>query len=528
MGTVKILYVEHDENSQKDVNRKIEDRMIYKDVEYELFPAKDPEEIIKHINKIAIDLVITDVYWPEPGDNSGTEPLVMLDKVIDVVRKHNSMVPIVALSGHEDAELEALKHEEDIYDIWSKNYGYPDFFIYRVMNLVERRQNKMGEHALLKATLKVLEKSPQAWNSDRIRKFIKDYFYLADIGEMLKEIKKFFIDLGNDAGMDNVYVEDTLDAFAKVEPLDLARKTGAWGHLRHSLSVFLAGYVLLNSPHSPFPRTEIFRSLRLQNWEEVNQAWCLACIFHDTSVFLEHLPELLKKFVDIPTERIKIRGKPFNPNRLSDCQIRHLDNDGASVSRILSSMGRVELYDLLQSYMKERPGDHGILAAVNVYEHGVNRGLFNGNSIVLENACYAILMHNCRDNRLKLTEEMDFLAQLLCFIDRFQAWGRENQYERLFDGKCFEKVVLRTFDLLNGPLPKEESKLIMKVDYLPFRTIAPGEDIIETNEDKLKGILRNHFDFLRHMGLYKENSEYKWQKIKLDFMFCISGRKIDI
>ena len=121
------------------------------------------------------------------------------------------------------------------------------------------------------------------------------------------------------------------------------------------------------------------------------------------------------------------------------------NSDYSAIEHILNKMDRDDLRDPILSYMKASTTvDHGILAAVDLIS---NRDKYSGtDDLILENACYAILVHNIRDDRIVLNKDGDFLAQLLCLIDRFQAWGRENEYQKLLDEKLFfQKIVLRKF-----------------------------------------------------------------------------------
>jgi hypothetical protein len=472
--------------------------------------------------------VLTDVFWPDPETN--VEDLSKLDDIIKSVRTYfNSVVPIVVLTGKQEACNEALEHNDEVYDIWSKTSVYPEFFIYRIEKVIERLENKLGEEVLLRAVLSVCEGNPEAWKSDEIKKFIVQYQAATGLGDMLVKIKELFKDLTYDAGLKSLYVNNTFTTFAEMEPMDLARKSDAWGHLRHSLSVFLAGYVLLNSPNSIFDKDKIVHDLCLSDWDSVNKVWCIACTFHDTKVFEVHIPEILVKIAKIRLRRLESTFSSANV-KIDKRRMRYLKGDYKIAKSILSKRGRTDLYDVLKEYMKtdiDSVLDHGILASIDLIK---NRSQYTGPPVILENAAYAILFHNCQHEELKLDAASDFLAQLLCFIDYFQAWGRENHYETLFDGECFQKVVLRGFDLIKDPTCIDQMKLIMRVDYLPFRFVSPFDKVIEIKQNKLKDVMRKGFDRLSRMGLCIDNESKRksWHNVNLDFTFCISGRAISL
>ncbi len=127
--------------------------------------------------------------------------------------------------------------------------------------------------------------------------------------------------------------------------------------------------------------------------------------------------------------------------------------------------------------------------------------------------------HNMKDINLRLDMGSDFLAQLLRFIDCFQAWGRENLYENLFDGECFERVVLRRFELAKDSNSRDRSRLTMAVDYLPLRFVSPTDSAIGVKEDRLRDVIREHYNSLGRMGLNKESGVYDFHNIILRLQF---------
>jgi CheY-like chemotaxis protein len=526
MFKINILYVEHD----KLYIRKLQSAL--KKFKFEILIAKDVDEIEDIITTHAIDLVITDIFWP---NSKGDKEISKLKEIIDEVRKFNSSVPIVALSAKKGAQDEALKDKNDIqiFDLWSKNLGYPEFLTYRVKNLIENRQRQLGEDVLIKAALKVIEDSDDAWERMNINEFINNYYIkIASIGQIIKGIGLLFEKSVRQCGITAEYAEETFTAFSGVEPLDLARRPDTWAHLRHSLSVFFAGYVLLNSPDSPFDKAQVAQNIGLPNWQAVNQAWCLACAFHDTRVFLQHLPDIFIKINKVPeylpSERIKMDDN-YDLKKLSSCKIEYVKNfDFQIVEDILNKMDRKGLWSLINSYMQTNSIDHGILAAIDLYNNSINKNRYQGEQNILVNACYAILLHNYPHEDIVLNEKADFLAQLLCFVDRFQAWGRENQYENFFDGDGFEKVVLRQFDLEKDPSQGNITILSMKVDYLPFCFIAPNDSWISIKEPTLINIIEKHYDALHHMHILKSHVADNCHNLKLNFTFCILGRQLGI
>ena len=159
MSYLKLLYIEH----EKRWKTKIEYNCFNADIEVK--QVDDPN----HINSISdndimdFDLVLTDVFWP--NRETGEENWARLGEVVESVRKRNRRVPIVVLSEKPDAHLEAEKYIKagEVYDIWSKQGGYPQFLIYRIKNLIRIRQNATSEEILLESTKRLCENNSEAW-----------------------------------------------------------------------------------------------------------------------------------------------------------------------------------------------------------------------------------------------------------------------------------------------------------------------------------------------------------------------------
>lgn len=97
----------------------------------------DPRKIETHMARMTFDLVLTDVFWVNP--ETAKEDLPRIQEIIKAVREKDSLVPIILLSDKANTHEEALRFEGEIYDIWSKTSGYPQFHIYRVKNVLRRR-----------------------------------------------------------------------------------------------------------------------------------------------------------------------------------------------------------------------------------------------------------------------------------------------------------------------------------------------------------------------------------------------------
>ena len=70
--------------------------------------------------------------------------------------------------------------------------------------------------------------------------------------------------------------------------------------------------------------------------------------------------------------------------------------------------------------------------------------------------------------------------------------------------------------------------LTMKVDYLTFRYISPSDTNIPPKEKKLKDAIRKNYNELIRMKILKNHNESNSYDLKLDFSFCILGRKVNV
>jgi len=532
MNNWKVLYIEHDDEARNQVissmnSLKDEDKFI-------LIPISDPNQIDIQMKDTIFDLVLTDVSWPLPEDPS-KEEWSRIEDVIKEVRKRNRTIPIVALSGKPSTFEKVKPFSGEVYDIWSKLGGYIEYLPYRVKNLIKSRQNILSEEALLDYTKEICDHLT-VWEKERILEFIENYKMIPGLGMLLSKIISLFKQLAHESGLKASYVEGLFHEFANLEPMDLARSSEAWGHLRHSLSVYLAGYNIINTP--TFNWKNIIEALDFKDEDELNISWFLASSFHDSTIFIEHIPYILENIHNISSVRLnniinseitmadKKKPQLVNLASINNCKIDYSDEDYHEVNELLTNCGKGKIYPLIESYMRGNKVDHGILSAINLYK--INK-LKNSKckENVLLNACYAILVHNCIDviEDLELTEDTDFLAQLLCLIDHFQAWGRENQYEGLFYNTCIEKIVVRKFDVTYDKNIGSH-QWIMNIDYIPFRYISQASPEMQNAIDKLDTIIRKHIDILQRIGLIKEKKSKKWRDIELDFNFLILGQNL--
>jgi CheY-like chemotaxis protein len=143
MKTIKLLYLEHDDIAIRRFERSLRNSEIHIDPSI----SREIDEAIQLLKINKYDLILTDVLWPDP--DTGIENNKMFPGIIKKIRNENSRIPIIAFSEKGDAHIEVLKEEDEIYDIWSKSAGYPEFLPYRIKHFIYSWQNEMAEKALI-------------------------------------------------------------------------------------------------------------------------------------------------------------------------------------------------------------------------------------------------------------------------------------------------------------------------------------------------------------------------------------------
>lgn len=522
MKKLRVLHIEHDKDYRDQVELELKKENI------EVDPIASPADIKKNMKERNYDVVLTDVMWPENEDDE-YEKKERLGEVIYNVRQDDAFIPIIALSRKEDSHNVAMQYKDEIYDIWAKTTGYPQFLIYRLKNLVKNQQNLHGEETLIRETLKVIEENQDAWIKDEIQKLCNDISKVQGLGFLLRIIRDFYEDLSNKLGLSVSFLEKVFRNFLNAEPIDLARNAKSWGHLRHSLSVFLAGYILLNEKNNILKVDELRRDMELGEQNKLNEIWFIACAFHDTATYYEHIPEVLKLIKEIcPDSREKeiiglTNGDKIDLSKINKWKIEYKASDEDIIKDILKSTNKS---DMTPKVINHKSGniDHGLIAAVILYYNSYRYP----DKDVLAKASYIILMHNCFE-KIKDTynEKDDVLFQLFCILDNLQAWGRENKYEGILNSNQFRNVVLRKFNRTINPV-NGKRELEIKIDYIPFRTSSPGDELHKDNEKNLISTLRKVIEKLEKVGLKNDNGELYWNNTRINISFCIHGRRLNV
>jgi DNA-binding response OmpR family regulator len=520
MNKFKILHVEHDERYGKYVVYELGKNG------YEVDTIESPDVIEEKMIENNYDLILTDVKWPVNNEDED-ESKERLSEVVENVRKRDSLIPIVALSTQEDSHEIAVKFQDEIFDIWAKASGYPQFLVYRVNNLIRNQQNLLNEEVLIREAKRVISENPDAWQKEEVLKICNDMLRIQGLGFMLQRIGKFYVEISFKIGFTTEFIEKTFQNFYKAEPVDLARKQRSWGHVRHSFSIFLAGYILFNERNCLINMQEIVEKMELVNASQINEIWFVASAFHDIATYYEHIPEVIKLLKEVcPDQRdsgIKINlsnKKNFTFKEIENLTMQYHEADLFEVKNILCSIKKNHLNDKVEQYMNEKV-DHGIISAI---ELAGQRHNIKVNAKVLNFACYIIIIHNCFGSlNYRFNGEDEKLLQLFCILDNLQAWARENQYEGIINYNSFKSVVLRKF---NQSFSNKDLKI--KIDYIPFRFASPKDSQLKINEEELKSVLRKTIEKLSKMNFEYSEGKLSWNKICFSLEFCINGRKLKV
>ncbi len=223
-------------------------------------------------------------------------------------------------------------------------------------------------------------------------------------------------------------------------------------HIRHSGSVFFVGYYLLNSlPAFKSLETlnhynaEAFHSANAEDrFEQLNLAWLLASLFHDSGYALEHSKSVVACL-----------------SRISGADLSHVEDDmykgfdvAAEIVPLVNYCNRLgdlgkKVGDALswitskwnqsvptRDGNKKRMFDHGVLSAARLLHlHKTTLPTKDVGETVLQ-AASAMALHNAAPLRelfpnqeLSLLQEIPFslfpIAALLALCDTFQIWDRE-------------------------------------------------------------------------------------------------------
>ncbi len=524
MKTIKLLYLEHDDMAIRRFERSLRNTEIHIDHTV----SRGIDEAIKLLKINKYDLILTDVLWPDL--DTGVENNKLFPVIIKKLRNENSRIPIIAFSEKGDAHKEVEKEEDEIYDIWSKSAGYPEFLPYRIKHFVCSWQNEMAEKALIEFLEIFLANNPDCWGAKHINNFIECYSTkLMNAGDLFTKIIILFKDLSDEVGLEASQAKEILQSFSEFEPLDLSRSATAWGHLRHTLSVFLIGYLLINE-ESNLLSEKIINHTTVNNLEDINRTWFLASTFHDTSIFLEHISTILSKidtfisqnhFYDLKykNNKNKMVSTPSLSKNVGICPNKIIK----AIEEILKSNDFEANLVRIKKHAKSKI-DHGIIGAANLYENCKSNKKISSN-LSME-ASFAILIHKCFSKNeldLDISNNRYIFAQLLCLVDSFQAWGRESQFQSIYNGTNIEKIVLREINLSKTSKPIFE----LKVDYLPFNYLSPSDENVGNDVEDIKDLIRLLFDDLQKIGVTRsKTNEYFWQDINLKFSFMIQGKSM--
>ena len=533
MKEYNILYIDDDNWFDKKYSNDL-----YA-TEFKITRVSFPEDIKEVIEQKQWDAVIADVFYKQFDENGNIikEEIPRLEEIVNIIRSYNSKVPIVALSKQGAAENEAIKIQGEIFDIWSKEGGYPEFIRYRLRHLIDVVQTFRSEEPLINETIRLCKNEKDIWAEQNIAKFCINYKDFSGVGKLLQEIIALFRELSLKSGLKPSFIDTALPFAKRTEAIDLSRSENSWGHLRHSLSVFLMGYNIINNTLTNNYIDKILLKVQLESKDQLNKAWFIAAAFHDSLIFIEHLPKMAESlsnllyksfFADVScfaktTSSQTNREQQINLKSLRNCTVIPSHKNFIQISALLERIGQNDTFKIIEAVMNRTP-DHGILAAMSLIDNSIIDSDFP--QIILDLSAAAMLFHNIIDGiECQIDNDCYFLISMLSIIDHFQAWGRENGYEGIAAFSCFSQNILRTFSITKNA----ESIITIKmvIDFMLHAYLSPKDQIIITAERELKKILSTHIEKLTRVGLKTAGKKLRWKEFVIDLLIKIQGRTID-
>ena len=132
---------------------------------YKVKTALSKESAIKIIEEIGVTLLITDI-WMNENENAGIE-------LLEWCKKHNSLIPVLIMSGHGTIESAVTAAKNGAYDFVEKPFNSR-----RLLLLVEKALNER------QLKLKLL---------DTLNEWVKSYHSIDNVGLKLYELYKQII-----------------------------------------------------------------------------------------------------------------------------------------------------------------------------------------------------------------------------------------------------------------------------------------------------------------------------------------------
>jgi len=485
MSQVSILYVEHEEKYAKQVVYAFEKADALVDW------VADLEGLRTNLRRKRYDVVVTDAFFGDSPDDCRLGEIVAEVRSVD-----NQRVRLIVLTKYSHLLFDEHKAELDnIDDLWVKGAARQDYLYWKVKRLESQFFDNMQDHALATCLRKLLVsgKAEELPWAEEMLEMIEEYRDVVGANKQFEAVKNRMIRIGGKIGWGTSFLR-LYEAMGEMEALNVGGKPEAWGHRRHVLNVFWLGYVFWNSGVVKLEDVGQAAGLTPGNGgsaaDLVNESWLLCSLFHDIGLFGERLPDILERCRDLEGEY-----PCFELNIEADGGWKGQEDDVAKTFAALTGVAGGasprEWLGMLRERVREHV-DHGVLSAVTLRSR--DREKLDGR--VIDMAAYAAAVHNFprwsdlgaeRKAKGKLKPpEFEFwedpLAWLLVFCDQVEAWDRETGEEGRYSGLALERAELLEIST--------EGRFFLKVNYVPYRSIAPGSEAWKKLRNDLSGLLQ--------------------------------------
>lgn len=480
----KILIVEHEELHRIG---PLEIAIEAEGAEYEVVTSI--EDFEKEIGRSWFDLVIADAKFPEPDKESAASEdggEYRLNKIIKLARESrlNANLRIVAHTKYSKDLFKRHPDDLEMLDgVWQK-FTEANFLSFYIRRLMERRNREVRSGLLIeKISEHIRAKKPAPWGEQMLEMFEG---YLGERGErrqveqVAKKISGICVEYGVSAEVDRLS-----DFLIKAEPLNLAAKVKAWGHLRHVINVFWLGYFFLNCTN--IDRRSVASSVlgnaetdnEARNYELVNLAWLTSALFHDAGLFGERFGRLGRESSAL------IQG--YRIGRLEgDFQKFECISDLKALAGQLNkeSLG-AESGWFAEVSQKLDHVDHGLLSAALLSSHF---GELEPAEVV-KSASRSAASHNFWNLSTKLGVSTPTLSSansplscLLVLCDQLEVWDRDTGQESRFSGLQLDAIEL-------AELESRDDGVDVRIAYRPYRHAHTEGSAVGSLEASINEIL---------------------------------------
>ena len=520
MPEYKILYVDHAPDAEVYQNV---DAM--EDAGAVVHRARSIDQVQDKLAGTLYDLVVSDAKFLEPDQSHDEygDGKYRLNEVLRLLRPMRDNTRIVAFTKKSEELFE--EHPEDLEaldDVWEQNTS-PPFITWRVERFMRKAGVDFASHTLADALVARIDKNPDAFPwPDEMKSMLAVYRQYRGERDQAEQVGNFVGKIAGTFGLEaQSGCRNLLKLLVKTEPLNVAAKTKAWGHLRHVINVFWLGYFILNC-------TQVERGALIayvldddrsddpqKDWQRVNFAWLVAALFHDVGLFGERFSRLFDESVKAchayGAGEAGVQMEP--PNKCTatvrfDCR-KAMEDALNTLSR--SGQGEEARWlTVLETAIKKPTAedeatvvriDHGIFSSAVILSNLESAGLgaalpAAARAAALHN--YANLQHTIGAEPPKLSALHSPLSCLLVLCDQVEVWDRRTGLESKLKGLEISGAELAGLEV------QTDGSVILNIAYHPYRSALP----VAAELDRLEHALTEKL-----MGdVYPALSKVDWDK----------------